>query len=487
MLTRLKINGFKNLVDVDIQFGAFTCIAGANGVGKSNLFDAIRFISALATNSLRDAALSVRDKRGRRPSDLRAIFNKMGNESAQTLSFEAEMIIPTEAVDDLGQVANATTTFVRYAVELGYREDESQPTLSSLVLLKEELTHIKIRDAARRLQFDHSVKNWRKSAVTGRRTVPFISTDEQDGQRFITLRQDGHQGRPKQFLAASLPRTVLSTVSAAESPTALIVRRELESWTLLQLDPAALREPDTFITPPGLQPNGSHLPATIDYLNRQQGIDKVALRLRELLEDVEQIQIDRDARRELISLEVVEKDGTIYPAHALSDGALRFLALSILDMDHSIGLICLEEPENGIHPARIPALLQLLQEIAVDVTAPVSNENPLRQVIINTHSPAVVRQVHDDELLVAELVEADVDGKPRKQVQFNGLSDTWRSEQAQSAVSREQLFYYLNPIFGQQLVAQGRVMDRPDLKQLMMPLDSENPPTTYSTDPQDDQ
>ncbi|MBF0466683.1 MAG: AAA family ATPase [Nitrospirae bacterium] len=43
MLTRFKVSGFKNLVDVDIRFGPFTCIAGANGVGKSNLFDAILF------------------------------------------------------------------------------------------------------------------------------------------------------------------------------------------------------------------------------------------------------------------------------------------------------------------------------------------------------------------------------------------------------------------------------------------------------------
>lgn len=36
MLTRLKVSGFKNLVDADIRFGPFTCIAGANGVGKSS-------------------------------------------------------------------------------------------------------------------------------------------------------------------------------------------------------------------------------------------------------------------------------------------------------------------------------------------------------------------------------------------------------------------------------------------------------------------
>jgi AAA15 family ATPase/GTPase len=41
MLTRLRVNGFKNLVDVDVRFGTFTCIAGPNGVGKSNLLNAI--------------------------------------------------------------------------------------------------------------------------------------------------------------------------------------------------------------------------------------------------------------------------------------------------------------------------------------------------------------------------------------------------------------------------------------------------------------
>ncbi len=48
MLTRLEINGFKNLLDFEVDFGPLTCIAGANGVGKSNIFDAVRFLSLLA-------------------------------------------------------------------------------------------------------------------------------------------------------------------------------------------------------------------------------------------------------------------------------------------------------------------------------------------------------------------------------------------------------------------------------------------------------
>ena len=33
MLTRLKVSGFKNLVDVDVHFGPFTCIVGDPNAG----------------------------------------------------------------------------------------------------------------------------------------------------------------------------------------------------------------------------------------------------------------------------------------------------------------------------------------------------------------------------------------------------------------------------------------------------------------------
>jgi predicted ATPase len=110
VLTRLKVRGFKNLVDVDVQLGPVTCIAGANGVGKSNLLDAIAFLSALADKPLLDAALSIRDDGGR-TGDVRSLFHRVGDEYAPQMSFEAEMLVPRQGVDDLGQRAEATITF----------------------------------------------------------------------------------------------------------------------------------------------------------------------------------------------------------------------------------------------------------------------------------------------------------------------------------------------------------------------------------------
>lgn len=465
MLTRLKVSGFKNLVDVDVRFGPFTCVAGTNAVGKSNLFDAIRFLSALADRPLIDAALSVRDEGGR-TADVRSLFHRVGDNYDDEMSFEAEMIVPREGVDDLGQKARASITFLRYAVSLAYRSDDNFQSMGKLELTKEELAHIKLGDASKNLLFPHKASRWRKSAVRGERRVPFfISTEGKGMNRVIKLHQDRSSGRPLPRSAINLPRTVLSVTNAAESPTALLARKEMRSWRLLQLEPSSLRKPDQFISPTTLGTDGSHLAATLYHLARFNGkhetngmphseaaaqiYGQVANRLAELIDDVYEISIDRDERREQLTLQVTGRDGTSHAASALSDGTLRFLALAVLELDpEAQGLICLEEPENGIHPNRIPAMLRLLQDIATDVNQAVGPDNPLRQVIINTHSPSVVAQVPDDSLLVAELKESIYSGRRFKRVGFSPLPGTWRTKAPEkvSPVSKGKLMAYLNPV-----------------------------------------
>ena len=113
------------------------------------------------------------------------------------MSFEAEMLVPREAIDDLGQQARASITFLRYSLQLGYQETGDSLTPGSLKIMEEELVHISQRDALRHLLFPHSVKNWRESVVLGRRTnAPFISTQAENGNRIIYLHQDGGAGGP---------------------------------------------------------------------------------------------------------------------------------------------------------------------------------------------------------------------------------------------------------------------------------------------------
>jgi predicted ATPase len=322
----------------------------------------------------------------------------------------------------------------------------------------------------------------------GRRAPFFISTEGQGDARIIKLHQDGgSSGRPLPRPASNLPRTVLSAANAAESPTVLCARREMESWRILQLEPSALRKPDEINAPSHLTPNGGHLPATLYRLahtpidNSEKGISnkdpefiftRVANRLSTLIGDVSRVWVDRDDRREILTLQVTGKDGTEHPARALSDGTLRFLALSVLELDAiTKGVLCLEEPENGIHPERIPAMLQLLQDIGIDPDEPVDETNPLRQVIVNTHSPAVVSEVPDDSLLLAETKEDVRDGRRFKKVRFNCLSDTWRTKAPGKTdiVSKGKLMAYLNPASPPILKPTQktkRVVDRNDLQRL---------------------
>ena len=342
MLTRLKVSGFKNLVDVDVRFGRFTCVAGANGTGKSNLFDAIQFLSRLADDTLLNAALSVRSEGGR-TADLRHLFHRIGDRFVDRMTFEAEMIVPPVGIDDLGQRAEASITFLRYRLSLGYRADSNVPDLGGLEILHEELSHINVSDAARNLRFPHKVA-WRRSVVKGRRVGEFISTVEKEAKRIVKLHQDRTARRPREYLAATLPRTVLSSANATESPTTLLARREMQSWRLLQLEPSALREPDEFTAPP-LGVDGSHMPATLNYLARttQNGapaggaaspvLDELAARLSELVEHVRKIRVDRDDHRQLLTLELTDRSGTALPARSLSAGTLRFLALAVLSLD----------------------------------------------------------------------------------------------------------------------------------------------------------
>jgi predicted ATPase len=487
MLTRLRVSGFKNLVDIDVHFGPFTCIAGANGVGKSNLLDAIVFLSALADRPLTDAALSVRDQ-GAKSGDIRGLFHHVADRFDEEMNFEAEMIIPESGTDDLGQRAVASSTFVRYTIGLRYRKEEAARSMGSIEIVREELQHITLGDAARHLPFNPSL-SWRSEAVKNhRRTKFYISTEGSGADRVINVHQDGGSaGRPQKLRAANLPRTVLSAANATEFPTATLVKREMQSWRLLQLEPSSLREPDNFEAPVELSSDGAHLPATLFHLAHHAPpgslVDpdaiyiNVANRVSQLIDDVRSVDVDRDERRRLFTLQVTGRDGTAHPARALSDGTLRFLALAVLSIDpDSRGVLCLEEPENGIHPERIPAMIQLLQDLTTDIREPVAPGNPIRQVIINTHSPAVVLQVPEDSLVMAECVEVSREGVSFRVLRLGCLPDTWRAKgTAMKPISKGRLLGYLNPVAfrdpDEPPRSARRVIDREDVMQYRIPFE----------------
>jgi predicted ATPase len=480
VLTRLKVKGFKNLVDLDVRFGPFTCIAGPNGAGKSNVFDAILLLSRLADQSLLEALTSVRGET--RSSEAARVFTRVPGVDSPELSIEAEMLVPARALDDLDQPAEASITGLRYSITIRLRRiDGSQ--VPRLELVREQLDYIKRGDALSVFPFAKKKRAWLDSAFTGRRTSAFISTEASPDGAVVKVHEDsGHQGRTRTLRADGLTRTVLSTMNTAESPTALVARRELQSWRLLQLEPSQLRSPDELKSSGRIAENGRGLAATVNRLFSAAGRDESAVRakltnrLAELVESVRDVRVDVDDKRELITLLARGVDGIEHRARDLSDGTLRFLALAVLELDRSWrGTLCLEEPENGIHPTRIPAMLDLLQSLATDLDVEVDDTNPLRQVIINTHSPEVAALVPPDSLLVTRLGAIAEGG-----LQLQPLSDTWRGGEPDQTVAPGTVLEMLHAARIALTAAREEqrevVGTRPELVgQLLLPLDRDPP------------
>lgn len=453
MLTRLEVKGFKNLRSVVLDLGPFTCIAGENGVGKSNVFDAIEFLSLLTSLSFGEAVQELRGDRGSRAGDLREIFwNGIDCEPAE-IELASEMLVPEQVEDDLGSPARATTTFLRYELRLRYEPARDEVSGDRIALTHESLTHITKGAANRHLHFPHSSKDFRSAVVLGqRRGGPFLSTSERDGNVVVNVHGDGGSfSRPQPRPAGRSNRTVLSTMTTNDNPTALAARREMQSWRRLSLEPSAMRQPDSFTSPNTVGVNGSHIAATLWRIARSAGPDgqsdpdavyaRIAGRLSDLLGSrVAGVDVDRDLVREVYTLYLDEGTGRRLPARALSEGTLRFLALCILLEDSDLtGLICMEEPENGIHPANLAAMMELVRDLAVDPRQTPDADNPFRQVIVNTHSPGVVQLCDEQDLVLARVSRRDAG------LELLGYEKSWRNRAGSPAFGKLDALPYLAP------------------------------------------
>ena len=404
MLTRLHVRGFKSLLDVELEFGPFTCVAGPNGVGKSNLFDAVRFLHLLATRSIAEAVNELRGAGDRSP-DPAALFTALGGgERAGEMRFTADLLMPRDVRDQFDVEATASMAAVRY--EVAFRLDESVRG-GRLELVDEFLLPRSGKEVRATLRMPHRPP-FLKSVLSGQSTKrsPLITTEG----RVILAAQDQHSGRPTKLPAEKSSRTVLAGLASGEFPTILAAHREFQSWRTLMLEPSAMRTPSGYRDDDVLDMRGGNLPAAIARL--QRGEDRpgrtaaeLVNRLAALIDDVQRLRVRDDAQAETLTVEAGDAAGVFYPARALSDGTLRFLVLAVMERDPGMrGLLCFEEPENGIHPARMPAMVELLRDIAVDAGEPVGPDNPLRQVIVNTHSPRLFEAVSADEIIYFEAV-----------------------------------------------------------------------------------
>ena len=238
---------------------------------------------------------------------------------------------------------------------------------------------------------------WRPKVAAGRRGFPYIETEK---DRAIILRQDGSGGGKKEFpINPGITQTILSSINSVDFRHAFALKQELISWKFLQLNPQVLREPtrqdigmrDT------ITQNGENLAAALwrIHITDKYSLKNISRKLNNLLPSLVEVNVYNDSANKQFIIKIKGEDGREFSSRVLSEGTLRLLALCVFQYDdeHN-GLLCFEEPENGVHPARMKEMAALLSDLSVDFS---DVDSTLRQVIINTHSPILVSELFDLE------------------------------------------------------------------------------------------
>ena len=185
----------------------------------------------------------------------------------------------------------------------------------------------------------------------------------------------------------------------------------------------ALREPQKADLPNDeLMEDCRNLGLVLNHLKRHspKASDRIREELNQLYDGIE--AIDTSVEGGTVQLFLREGDITV-PATRLSDGTLRYICLlAILCHPKPPPLICLEEPELGLHPDLIPSLVDLMREASTKCQIIVTTHSDvLVDKLTETPDSVVICEKHDGQTQLQRLNAADL----RHWLDRYSLGDLW--------------------------------------------------------------
>ncbi len=110
-----------------------------------------------------------------------------------------------------------------------------------------------------------------------------------------------------------------------------------------------------------------------------------------LVPNLTDIELKKDEIRNEYTVWANYSDAAPIPSYVMSAGTLCLLALATLANDPEFhGVLCLEEPENSIDTLYLKRIAYLLRRMATNFTIPEQLDEPIRQVLVTTHSPTFI-------------------------------------------------------------------------------------------------
>ncbi len=351
MITHFSIRNFKNLAAVPpgekefLTFGPLNVLIGPNGCGKSSLLQAIDFLKAFFRTSV-EVYLQ---ERGWNYSDLPNL-----RQTSKVIRWELKAQLDDEQGVNTGEY--------HYTVALQPRKHLG---------IGEEKFLWKPPEGGEQILLDRK----------GRRVRIFNRTTNE----------------MEYFNAIGLPASAMSQMEGSQDrkkyPELLRFRHWIERFRYFLIwDPKVLRNPDRG-KHDELGASGEHLASLVGRLRdeKPEAFQKLVKRLRRLFPTLTDISVSgRGWGWRGIRLTEGNGQSITFNSRQMSDGVLRLLAItSLLYIDNIPSVICLEEPENGVHPQLVREVVQILRELT-------QRKPPNRcQVFLTTHSPYILDEFFD--------------------------------------------------------------------------------------------
>lgn len=175
-----------------------------------------------------------------------------------------------------------------------------------------------------------------------------------------------------------------------------LLAKELRPARLVRLDPDALRAPSGLIpetAPVGFLDDRGHGLGGVYFALRNRNDDAfstIVADVRRHFPTMKGLRVKAVTSGE-VALEAELTSGARVEAARMSEGLLYYLAFAALRHLDPVSLLLVEEPENGLHPARIAEVVKVLRAIVRETGT---------QVILATHSPLVVNELQPEEVSV---------------------------------------------------------------------------------------
>lgn len=359
MLRALEVFQWKSFgkLSSHVPFARLTLLVGPNGSGKSNVLDALRFLQGLALDLPLYEVLRGRWEGGRE------VWSGIRGGEAESAA--------------MGSAGFSLRSRWDRVEPQGLQHHVWVSRLKEVAVFAEGLF-----DDSNHYYFDTHAASLGESGGQ----LP-------GGAIRVAVRSKKSGRSATQVLSAS--RSVLSQIEYGERVDKEVfvarnaVRSSMRELLFFDLQPRAMRQAST-IGAPSLGVAGENLSAILHGMPEDLRADLVDW-LSELCSPrVEGVTFEIAEHSKAVFFLLLENGGTKVSAASVSDGTLRFLGILAALLSVPQGSTCVfEEPDTGLHPARVHLLAELLQNI--------TKQRGI-QVIATTHSPGMLAHLSDEAL-----------------------------------------------------------------------------------------